>query len=379
MNKYISTQGSVLSALTFAASSVSAGQPAITSPSGIAGQPEIISQPAISGQPVMAGQPAETGLPVITSPSGVFGGNPVVEALSQNPLLWSGILLLVLLAVGLSFYIVHRLKSRRTKVPGAGVSPMITEQKVICDIGNVQHIGKRDSQQDSFGISDLSNKALCSEKGLLAIVADGMGGLANGAEVSALVTRSMLGQFTERPFALDPSQELLNILCQTNKEVNLFLKDCREKSGSTVVAAAIKDMKLHWVSVGDSRICLVRKGVLFQINREHTYASELDQKAALGEITFEKARSDPQRNALTSYIGMGALEKIDRSIRALQLVAEDRILLMSDGVFGTLSDDEILSAMQLSPHESAMELEKLILQKNKGGQDNFTAILIELR
>ena len=245
-------------------------------------------------------------------------------------------------------------------------------------IGNVQNIGKRESQQDCFGISDISNKALCEEKGILAIVADGMGGLSNGADISALVTRNMLGYFAGKRFNQEASQELLNMLSYANREVNSYLKNGREKSGSTVVAVNIKDMMLSWISVGDSRICLVRNGALIQINREHTYASELDEKAAKGLISFEKAKSDPQRHALTSYIGMGEIEKIDHSLRPLKLISGDRILLMSDGIFGTLTDDEILSTMSSTPFEAATRLETLILKKDKKGQDNFTAIIIEV-
>ncbi len=330
------------------------------------------SEPAIVIEPVVTAEPTNT------SPSAISGENPLLETLTKYPLLTGIILLLLILLVALGFYLLLRRKKRKTKTQGPGVDLMNSEPKGILHIGNVQNIGKRESQQDSFGISDLSNKDLCRENGLLAIVADGMGGLANGAEVSALVTRTMLGQFSTKPFGSDASQELLSMLSFTNREVNSYLRNCKDKSGSTVVAVNIKDMMLQWISVGDSRICLVRNGALLQINKEHTYASELDQKAAMGEISVEKARNDPQRNALTSYIGMGDIEEIDRSVRPLQLVPGDRILLMSDGVFGTLSDEEILSTMKLDPHGAAGEMEKLILHKNRKGQDNFTTIIIEL-
>lgn len=292
----------------------------------------------------------------------------------KNPLVIAAAVIVVILTVIL---IVSMIKKRR-KTRVSGGTKMDSPFEGPYSIGNIQNIGKRESQQDSFGISDLSNKALCAEKGIFAVVADGMGGLANGAEVSALVTRSMLNYFASRPFGPDTSQEFLNMLTNANNETNAFLsKNVMGRSGSTVVAVIIKDKKLHWISVGDSRICLVRNGALFQLNREHTYASELDVKAARGEISYEEARSDPQRHALTSYIGMGELEKIDRSLRPVQLAKGDRIILMSDGVFGTLSDEEILSTMHLPPYEASSQLERLILDKDKKGQDNFTAIIIE--
>ncbi len=351
MNKYIDLMGALAKIVT--PSSLGTGESAGVSGTAITVDPAVTTGPAITG------------------------GKPLMDFLTGKPLLVGGLFLgLVLLTVLVISFL--RKKKTKERVPlETGVKTMKSAVNGPISVGNVQNIGQRESQQDSFGLSDMSNKALCEQKGLFAIVADGMGGLSNGAEVSALVTRSMLGSFSTRPFTADTPQELLNMLSYANKEVNGFLKNVKDRSGSTVVAVLLKDKMLHWISVGDSRICLIRNGAILQLNREHTYASELDEKAAKGEISYEKAQSDPQRNALTSYLGMGELEKIDRSLRPLQLTPGDRVLLMSDGVFGTLSDEEILSTMNLVPYESVALLEELILKKNKRGQDNFTAILIE--
>jgi serine/threonine protein phosphatase PrpC len=146
-----------------------------------------------------------------------------------------------------------------------------------------------------------------------------------------------------------------------------------------VVAVIIRDGDLYWVTVGDSRIYLLRGGAFIQINREHTYAVEVDEKAAMGEMTWEEAADHPKRVALTSYLGMGRLEKIDRNIRPVRLLDGDRVILMSDGVFGTLTDDEMLAFMQKEPHESAAAIQEEILKKEKRGQDNFTAIIFEYK
>jgi serine/threonine protein phosphatase PrpC len=245
-------------------------------------------------------------------------------------------------------------------------------------IGNVHNIGMRESQQDSFGISDLSNKMLCELKGVFIVVADGMGGMSGGAEASGIVVQTMLQYFMDTESCDKPELDMLNMLYAANDNVNRYMEE-HEKGGSTVVAVIIRDGNLYWVSVGDSRIYLLRGGALMQINREHTYAVDLDEKAATGEITWEDAAVDPKRAALTSYIGMGQLEKVDRNIRPLRLVDGDRVLLMSDGVFGTLTDDEILAAMQGNLFESAADLQEEVLKKQKETQDNFTAVIFEYK
>ena len=135
--------------------------------------------------------------------------------------------------------------------------------------------------------------------------------------------------------------------------------------------------RLHFLSVGDSRICLIRGGALTILNREHVYGTELDEKAARGEISLEEARSDPQRKSLTSYIGTDPLKKIDRSVHGMTLLPGDKVLLMSDGVFGTLTEQEILRAAQGDAQVMAEGLQGMILAKRRPGQDNFTAVILQ--
>jgi len=245
-------------------------------------------------------------------------------------------------------------------------------------IGNTYHIGKRESQQDSFAISDIMNADLTARKGVFGIVADGMGGMENGAEVSAIVTRTMLQYFNEVDFSSRTELDLLNMLYAANDNVNLLMAGY-EQGGSTVVATIIRDGMMYWIAVGDSRIYLARGGSLIQINREHTYAVELDERAAAGEISWEDAIGDPQRVALTSYLGNGKPEKVDRNMRPIKLVSGDRILLLSDGVFGTLTEKEIAETLVFEPHISADEIQSRVLAKQKSNQDNFTAVIIEFK
>ncbi len=273
----------------------------------------------------------------------------------------------------LAAFIAWRLQKRtlRAKIN----AKVMTENAAVIHIGNAQNIGARENQQDSFGISDITNEKLTREKGILAVIADGMGGLSNGAQVSAQITSYMLDLFIKAESDPDNSTLLLNMVQGANKEVIRLIGN--QQSGSTVVAVTVKEHLLHFISVGDSRIYLLRGGALFQINREHTYASELDEKAARGDITFDEAKSDPQRGALTSYIGMNEITLIDRSLRPIKLLSGDRILLMTDGVFGTISEEEILSAAGLSAYEAAAQLEALVMAKKKPDQDNFTIIILE--
>lgn len=302
--------------------------------------------------------------------------------MKSNPVLTA----LIILAIAIAAFILFKYfkNKSRGKVKSEVVNSTMENSNTLhvntlpVSIGNTHHIGARESQQDSFGISDISNSELCDKKGVFAVVADGMGGLSNGGEISAIVTSSMLKYYNQKVFHSTSEIELLNMVSTANEAVNRHLgRDGKGKSGSTVVSVILKNKELYWIAVGDSRICLIRNGALIQVNREHTYGPDLDEKAAMGEISYEEAQRNPQRTALTSYLGMGKLEKIDRNIRPLQLVSGDRIILMSDGVFGTLSDEEILSIMDVPPYESTAKLEQMVLSKQRPKQDNFTAVILE--
>ena len=276
---------------------------------------------------------------------------------------------------------VHRMQTEEdVKTAPVSEGGQITKEllKPGVYVGKVHHIGRRSSQQDSFGISQNGSFVSYGGKGIFALVADGMGGLKNGGAVSAMVTMAMMQAFDQLPMGYPGEQSLLNMLGEANEQVNAMLGSSGSgKSGSTVVAVIIRNMKLYWITVGDSHIYLYRNGALMQVNRDHVYSIVLDEMAARGEISHQEAAQNPQRKALTSYIGMGKLEKIDRNIRPMQLQSGDRVLLMSDGVFGTLSEEEMSAAMKFSAQESGEAIHQMIQRKNLPAQDNYTALILE--
>ncbi len=243
----------------------------------------------------------------------------------------------------------------------------------IRSIGTVHNIGARNGQQDSFDVVHCA-------AGTLAVLADGMGGLADGDKVSQKIVATMRADAMRiRPAQTD------NLLCQmtahANQEVNRMLGAARQyKCGSTLLAVLIEKATMQWITVGDSRIYLYRGGSLIQINREHIYRAELLQQAINGKRSFSEALRDPQADRLSSFIGMGEIKNADFSLNRLKLCAGDRILLMSDGVFNTLSNEEIAEVIRVSPDaaEAAIAMEQRILQKHAPNQDNFTCVILEV-
>ena len=238
-----------------------------------------------------------------------------------------------------------------------------------------QHIGARKDQQDSYGVSDLN---AYGSNGVLAVVADGMGGLANGAAVSSTLVHSLLAYFRQTTGKESTADMMLDMVTQANDQINRMLQGA-ERSGSTLVSAIIRDGRLHFLTVGDSRIYLYRKGALLQLNREHIYQEELALKAVNHIVPLQQVTGDRQAHALTSFLGIGRLTHIDRNYESIKLEAGDRLLLASDGVFGTLSEKDMETALRNNLNQAAELIGQKILKANLPYQDNNTALVLEYR
>lgn len=265
-------------------------------------------------------------------------------------------------------------KSENTSSTVAEAIPMAVPVAIQGGVAadSFQNLGAREDQQDSFGMTE---PALYHQQGMLAVVADGMGGLANGKAVSDALVHCFVDNYAGVSGSR-PQDVLLWLAVNANNQVNQMLRGA-ERSGSTLLATMIKDGFLHFLTVGDSRIYLYRGGALMQLNREHIYQEELAVKAVNRAVPLQQVSGDRQAHALTSYFGIGQIPAIDRNDEGIKLLEGDRILLMSDGVFGTLSREQMEQALQLPLSEAAKTMGEMVCQANKPYQDNNTAIILE--
>ncbi len=239
-------------------------------------------------------------------------------------------------------------------------------------VGKLHALGGRKNQQDSFSVSE---EELIPTHGLLAVVADGMGGLADGDQMSQCAITALMETFYR--LQGDPDRILLILVESATQAVNAKLgRNNYSTSGSTLVAGLIKDGAFHYVSVGDSRICLYRDGFLYQLNREHVFKQELEIRAINHEASWEAADTHPKAKGLTSYLGMGSLKYVDIPAEAVAIRPGDKFILMSDGVYNSVERAEMMEQLEKPAQEAADGIGKLIEGKNLNGQDNYTAIII---
>ncbi|MEW5725258.1 MAG: protein phosphatase 2C domain-containing protein, partial [Thermodesulfobacteriota bacterium] len=251
------------------------------------------------------------------------------------------------------------------------------------DFGADQHQGTREEQEDFFASSRPSMDVVESDAGFLGLVADGMGGMAGGAQASLIAVNTFMEDYKAKSPAETIPEALNRALYQANAavvEANRHVPE-DQGSGTTILACVIQSSHLHWVSVGDSSLLLFRDGSLQAVNEDHSYGAELDAMLAAGEITPEQAQAEAgKRHGLTSYLGLDRIPKINLSRLPVELKTGDKVLLCSDGLLNALSTHEIAGVLgkAFSAQEKCELLIKAALAKRDPYQDNITVILLEL-
>ncbi len=243
--------------------------------------------------------------------------------------------------------------------------------------GNAQHLGSREEQQDSFAFSDLEDDAFVEHGGVLAVLADGMGGIGAGGLASEAAVRAFLGGYlgkrTREPIleALTRSLEVANrSVCALGQTVDW--------AGTTLVAIVMAGGHLYWVSVGDSRAYLIRDEELAQLTVDHNHGTDLDLAVAKGRLTSEQSAADPQRESLTSHLGQAELVTVDLSYRPLRLAPGDIVLLASDGFYHNIEPAAVLAALgDNDPQPACEELLEKIIAGQVPDQDNATVAAIK--
>lgn len=238
-------------------------------------------------------------------------------------------------------------------------------------------LGTRKEQQDTvFGFS--------REPFHIAVVCDGMGGLNAGETASQKAVEVLAKDFLK--FEED-EEEIPEFLRMEAKKLDEEVYDlCDEEgerleAGTTVAAVMIAGKKLYWMSVGDSKIFFIAGNRIFPVTREHNYRLSLDIMKKRGTISEEDYELESKKGeALISYIGMGNLRLIDCSQEAIVLEKGDRVLLCSDGLYRSLTEEEILNIVkkERNVQEAANALTRQVMGRAAvKSQDNTSVVLIQ--
>jgi serine/threonine protein phosphatase PrpC/CRP-like cAMP-binding protein len=248
----------------------------------------------------------------------------------------------------------------------------------LTDVGR-----KREENEDNF---------LVDESLGVYVVCDGMGGHAAGEVASALAVRTfheeikkeadLLEDFIAGKSGVDrvSKRDITNMLefAVNRASARVHAEAVKDPSkrgmGTTLVAIVICRQTAFIIYVGDSRLYLQRDGVLEQVTEDHNVLNELIKRK---KMPREKAEKLAHKNAITRAVGV--YEHAEPDTIVLDLIAGDRILLCTDGLYQYFEDDLDEFSKRLRGEDLDAAMKSFIVDANeRGGSDNITGVLLNV-
>jgi len=238
----------------------------------------------------------------------------------------------------------------------------------VVRVGSCSDRGRRDNNEDNLYIDADQH---------VYMVADGMGGQAAGEIASQLAVDLIPVRLKKLPPAVQSdavAAEMTQSFLEANEKIlERGAEDpAAQNLGTTSVVAMIRDGKLLIGHIGDSRAYRMRNHQLEALTVDHNLAQAL---VNAGSIPEDDLKNHRYKNVLYKYLGMKE-SGVEPDIKVIDIAVGDRFLLASDGVTGSIADEEIIREMMRrnDPQSCAMEIVRLSI--DNGSKDNATAIVI---
>ena len=238
------------------------------------------------------------------------------------------------------------------------------------DVGMV-----RTENQDSLGMLPEDGGTLEDARGVLIVVADGMGGHRAGRRASELAVSTLLASYAPADASGIPAA-LISAIGDANNRVyeEGFSSPAYNGMGTTCTALVLQGTSAYVAHIGDSKAFQVTTGQITQITADHSRVWELYTR---GVITREQARMHPERNLLTRALGQNPGTAADL-FGPLPLQPGSWFVLCTDGLTNHVEESEIADVVRKHPPEEAAD-ELVSLAKTRGGADNITVQIVEIR
>ncbi len=232
---------------------------------------------------------------------------------------------------------------------------------------------RRENNEDSISVPNETDGIK------LFILADGMGGAKAGEKASSLAIKTIRDYIRLNFIKIDRTKEAIaelvrKAMVEANKVIFTLSIEYKEYNGmgTTVVVVLLYRGSMYIGHIGDSRVYRLRKNVLRQLTKDHSYVQELLRQ---GSITLEEAKHHPQKNVLLKVLGCD--RDIMPDVMTKGFVKGDMILLCSDGLTNMVEDKIIYEIIMKNSSDLKLACQKLIDEANQnGGTDNISAIII---
>ena len=211
------------------------------------------------------------------------------------------------------------------------------------------------------------------------IIADGMGG-ANGGEVASTAAIEVIKDYIDNNIENIDFEEytIETLIYQAILAANKFIynKASNQKElkgmGTTLIVTILFRNRVYIGHVGDSRIYRIKKNIIRQLTKDHSYVQALVEQ---GTITKQEAEDHPQKNILLKVVGCE--RKLEPDILVKGFIKDDILLMCTDGLTNMVSIDEIYNTIVNGKDDLKNTCNQLINMANEnGGYDNVSVILI---
>lgn len=243
------------------------------------------------------------------------------------------------------------------------------DSELFIDCAYFKEIGKRPSQQDSVFISNLSDY---KKYGITAVVADGMGGMEFGGDISEKVVDFVEGMCPMSFFASEQNADELRLLS------NRLYDEYQLSGGSTIAMVHIAGSYLNYYSVGDSDIILIRDNVATILNPRQNYMAMLIKSLCRNNKQTQTAYSNAKARALVDFMG-NLNPRVIFTKKPIRIFDGDKIIVSSDGLTDAVPINRITRYLKDSAASTAVELKRAVASKKRPKQDNYTAIVFTVK
>lgn len=253
--------------------------------------------------------------------------------------------------------------------PGAGVPELRVDIGTLSDVGHVREVN-----EDSIRVIRPTDPNELAARGLLVVVADGMGGHNAGEIASRLAVEVVVQRYADE--TLDPGKALAQSIEQANRIiVDAAAKDARYTGmGTTCTALLLRGGLAYCAHVGDSRLYLVRGNDILLMTEDHSAVMDMVKR---GTITAEEARHHPDKGIIVRALGARADVEVATWEKPLAVRPGDTFLICSDGLYDVVEDNELFDAIRGPSPQLACE--RLVdLARARGGPDNITVGIINV-
>jgi serine/threonine-protein kinase len=211
-------------------------------------------------------------------------------------------------------------------------------------------------------------------RGVVSLLADGVGGQGFGEVASELAVETALRVFRDA----DPTTTDNQLLWRMFNAANLAVYDAgmthggAERMATTLTVALFRRNEVAIGHVGDSRAYLIRQGTIKQLTSDHTYVA---MQVKMSLISKQDAMNSELRGVLTRSIGANPTVQVDYS-RAI-LRSGDIIVQCTDGLHGLVTENEIKDYVSRMPPAAACE-QLSQLAERRGSEDNISVQVLRV-